>query len=332
MMGVLMAQSSNTRSRRGAAGIKVGLIAGIRSACGHHLHTIQDSFNRLAKEPLQTIMATSVIAIALSLPATLFVTVDNARQLGSSYESFSQITAYLASDASSKQVATIKHQLEAIPEVKSVVYISPDQALEEFVHSSGFGSALGYLEANPLPPVFIITPKAESPMPDQASQLVNKIKLITQVEDAQLDMLWLQRLQSLTQIGQKIVLALGAVLGMGVLVIIGNSIRLAIHSRRQEIIVVKLVGGTDAYVRRPFLYSGLLMGLMGAMGASLILVLGFWWLGASITHLSELYGSQYRLNGPGLQGCMLLVATGGVLGLCGSWLAVGRHLKEIKPR
>ena len=252
-MGVLMAQSSNARSRRGAVGIKVGLIAGLRSACGHHLHTIQDSFNRLAKEPLQTIMTTSVIAIALSLPATLFVTVDNARQLGSSFESFSQITAYLASNTSSKQIATIKHQLEAIPEVISVVYISPDQALEEFVDSSGFGSALEYLEANPLPPVFVITPKAESPMPDQASQLVEKIKLITQVEDAQLDMLWLQRLQSLTQIGQKIVLALGAVLGMGVLVIIGNSIRLAIHSRRQEIIVVKLVGGTDAYVRRPFL-------------------------------------------------------------------------------
>jgi cell division transport system permease protein len=332
MMGVLMAQSSNTRSRRGAADIKFGLIAGIRSACGHHLHTIQDSFNRLAKEPLQTIMTTSVIAIALSLPATLFVTVDNARQLGSRFESFSQITAYLASDTSSKQVATIKYQLEAIPEVKSVVYISPDQALEEFVHSSGFGSALEYLEVNPLPPVFIITPKAESPMPDQASQLVKKIKLITQVEDAQLDMLWLQRLQSLTQIGQKIVLALGAVLGIGVLVIIGNSIRLAIHSRRQEIIVIKLVGGTDAYVRRPFLYSGLLMGLMGAMGASLILVFGFWWLGASITHLSELYGSQYRFNGPGLQGCMLLIATGGMLGLSGSWLAVGRHLKGIKPR
>ena len=152
------------------------------------------------------------------------------------------------------------------------------------------------------------------------------------IEDAQLDMLWLQRLHSLTQIGQQAVVTLGALLGLGVLVMIGNSIRLAIHSRREEIIVVKLVGGTDAYVRRPFLYSGVLMGFFGAIGASCILALGFWWLGGSVAHLSDLYTSQYRLTGLGIIGFATLVATGSMLGLLGSWLAVSRHLKHIKPR
>ena len=101
---------------------------------------------------------------------------------------------------------------------------------------------------------------------------------------------------------------------------------------REEIIVVKLVGGTDAYVRRPFLYSGTLIGLLGALGAAIFLVIGFWWLGSSVAQLSELYNSHYRLQGPGLKGCTVLLATGAGLGLMGSWIAVGRHLKDIKPR
>jgi len=328
-----MAPSVKSKLRRGAVGSRLGFFGRLRAAAGHHSHTFQDSLLRLCKEPLQTIMTTTVIAIALSLPATLFVTVDNARQFESSFESFSQITAYVENDASPRQIANIENQLEAMTEVASVVYISPDQALQEFIEGSGFGSALEHLEANPLPPVFIIEPKEKSPAEaGQAQQLAAKINQIAQIEDAQIDMLWLQRLRSLTQMGQKIVLALGAALGLGVLVIVGNSIRLAIHNRREEIIVVKLVGGTDAYVRRPFLYSGILMGLLGALGASFILVIGFWWLGGSVVQLSELYNSQYRLQGPGFQGCLALVAIGSGLGLSGSWLAVGRHLKDIKPR
>jgi cell division transport system permease protein len=167
---------------------------------------------------------------------------------------------------------------------------------------------------------------------NQVQPLLAKISQIAEVEDTQIDMLWLQRLRSLTQIGQKIVFALGFVLALGVLVIVGNSIRYTIHGRREEIIVVKLVGGTDAYVRRPFLYSGMLMGLIGAMGAAIIIVVGFWWLGGSVAQLSELYNSQFRLHSLGAQGCLVLIAVGASLGLSGSWLAVTRHLKNIKPR
>jgi len=300
---------------------------------GHHIHTLHDNLARMRKEPLQTLMTSAVIAIALSLPATLLLVVENARQFESSFESFSQVTAYVQNDASDKKIVAIKSQLEAMPDVESVRYISPDQALQEFVKLSGFGTALDHLDANPLPPVFVIEPKMVTPLADDIIQrLLAQISQVPNIDDAQIDMLWLQRLRSLTQMGQQIVVALGAALGLGVLVIVGNSIRLAIHGRREEIIVVKLVGGTDAYVRRPFLYSGMLLGLMGALGASLLLVIGFWWLGASVEHLSELYNSQYRLIGPGFSGCLILIGAGALLGLAGSWLAVGRHLKEIKPR
>ena len=328
-----MAQPSNAKARRGAVGARAGNGGRIKASLGHHAHSLQDSLKRLLKDPLQTLMTSSVIAIALSLPATLFLVVDNARQFENSFKSFSQITAYVEHNASPKQISGIQNQLKSMPEIVSLVYISPEQALQEFTQSSGFGGALDHLESNPLPPVFVLSPNAATSMEaDKMQQLLAKISQIDSMEDAQIDMLWLQRLRSLTQIGQKIVMAIGSALGLGVLVIIGNSIRLAINNRREEIIVVKLVGGTDAYVRRPFLYSGMLMGLMGAMGTAFILVVGFWWLGASVAQLSELYNSHYRLQGPGFKGCMLLIAIGASLGLCGSWLAVGRHLKDIKPR
>ena len=328
-----MTQSSSSKARRGAIGTRIGIGGRIKAGLGHHSHTFEDSLKRFLKDPLQTLLTSLVIAIALSLPASLFLVVENAQQFENSFDSFSKITAYVDASASNKKIASIRSQLELMPEVAALVYISPEQAMQEFTQSSGFGGALSYLDSNPLPPVFVIDPAVSEPiMTDQVQQLLAKISQIDSVEDVQMDMLWLQRLRSLTQIGQKIVLALGSALGLGVLVIIGNSIRLAIHNRREEIIVVKLVGGTDAYVRRPFLYSGMLMGLMGALVAVFILVIGFWWLGASVAQLSDLYGSQFRLLGPGLKGSMLLITVGSGLGLCGSWLAVGKHLKDIKPR
>ena len=181
--------------------------------------------------------------------------------------------------------------------------------------------------------MFIIEPAIDVlSLPQKAQKLIAKMVNIDLVDDAQIDMLWLQRLKSLTELGKKVVLALGGALGLGVLVIIGNSIRLAIHSRREEIIVVKLVGGTDAYVRRPFLYFGMLQGLFGALVAGIILTIGFWWLGGSVDNISQLYGSHFELRGLGFHGFFALLGTGFLLGLAGAWLAVGKHLNHIKPR
>jgi cell division transport system permease protein len=324
--------AKSTRSR-GAIGSKIGLAGRFRSLLSHHRATLYDSFLRMLREPVQTFMSSAVIAIALSLPATLYLAVENIRQLEGSFESFSQITVYVKKEADQQQIQQLQNQLLAMSQVADITYISAEQALSEFKAISGFGSALEHLENNPLPAVFVIEPRlAEHMTVDQTEALLEGIKSLPTIDDVQIDMLWLQRLRSLTQMGQKIAVALAGVLGLGVLLIIGNSIRMAIHSRRDEILIVKLVGGTDAYVRRPFLYGGMLLGTMGSLGSALLLFAGFWWLGESVEHLSRLYSSEYRLLGPSVQGFLALLAIGAILGILGSWIAVSRHLKDIKPK
>jgi cell division transport system permease protein len=165
-----------------------------------------------------------------------------------------------------------------------------------------------------------------------ASRLVTEIRELKLVDDVQLDLEWLQRLDALLDMGRKLVLALGAALGLGVILVVGNTIRLAIQSRRDEITVVKMVGGTDAYVRRPFLYSGLLFGMFGALVAAILLTgLGFW-LAGPVTKIALLYQSQFSISGLGFSGFVTLLLIGGSVGLIGAWLAVGQHLRNIQPR
>jgi cell division transport system permease protein len=328
-----MAQPSNQSARRGAVGAKVGLRAKLDAMLAHHRHTLEDSLLRLLRDPFQTLMTTVVVAIALSLPATLLLVVDNVRQFENNFESFSQITVYVNNTASQQQIGAIQEKIVSLSEVNSLVYINPEQALQQFTEASGFGSALEYLEDNPLPPVLLVEPAMDVlSLPQKSQQLMADLANIDHIDDVQIDMLWLQRLRSLTEFGKKVVLALGGALGLGVLVIIGNSIRLAIHNRREEIVVVKLVGGTDAYVRRPFLYFGMLLGFFGALEAAIMLTIGFWWLGGSVENISQLYDSHFELSGPGIQGVFALLSTGLLLGLAGAWLAVGKHLNHIKPR
>ena len=190
-----------------------------------------------------------------------------------------------------------------------------------------------YLDKNPLPAVFLVQPKSINTTDITHTQdLVTAIAGLNAVDEVQIDMLWMQRLLTITEISQKLVLAIGIALGVGVLLVIGNTIRLAIQSRRDEIIVVKLVGGTDAYVRRPFLYTGLLLGLLGAMMASLMLVTCVVWLGRSVNALADLYQSQFHVVGPGFSGILTLWMIGALIGVMGAWVAVMQHLREIEPK
>ena len=186
-----MTQSSSSKARRGAIGARIGIGGRIKAALGHHSHTFQDSLKRFIKDPLQTLLTSLVIAIALSLPASLFLVVENAQQFENSFDSFSKITVYIDASASNKKIAIIRSQLQLMPEVAALVYISPEQAMQEFTQSSGFGGALSHLDSNPLPPVFVIDPEVSEPiMTDQVQQLLAKISQIDSVEDVQMDMLF----------------------------------------------------------------------------------------------------------------------------------------------
>ena len=322
-----------TDNSRGAIGKKLSFAHRWRGYKAHHRETLRASFVKMLHEPMQTVLTVMVIAIALALPASLYLTVDNVQQLGSNFESSAQITVFVNKGAKPEAIEGLEKKLNGMAGVTSVEYISAQQALLEFKALSGFGSALRYLEDNPLPAVFLVQPMMEGEVDlVQTQKIITDITALPVVDDVQIDMAWLQRLHSLIEMGHKIVLALGITLGIGVLLVIGNTIRLAIESRRNEIIVVKLVGGTNAYVRRPFLYTGLLLGLFGALIASIMLFSCLMWISSSVENLASLYQSQYRLQGLGITGFLSLMLIGGVFGLGGAWIAVSRHLRDIEPR
>ena len=322
-----------TDNSRGAIGKKLSFAHRWRGYKAHHRETLRASLVKMLHEPMQTVLTVMVIAIALALPASLFLTVDNVQQFGSNFESSAQITVFANKGAKPEAIEGLEKKLNGMAGVTSVEYISAQQALLEFKALSGFGSALRYLEDNPLPAVFLVQPMMEGEVDlVQTQKIITDITALPVVDDVQIDMAWLQRLHSLIEMGHKIVIALGITLGIGVLLVIGNTIRLAIESRRNEIIVVKLVGGTNAYVRRPFLYTGLLLGLFGALIASIMLFSCLMWISSSVENLASLYQSQYRLQGLGITGFLSLMLIGGVFGLGGAWIAVSRHLRDIEPR
>ena len=320
--------ASTNHSNRGAKGSSVSLLDKWRGYKHHHRITLQNSFAKMLREPLQTLLTVVVIAIALTLPTALYISVENIRQLSGGVESSAQISVFVKKGARTTAIENLGEQLGKLKGVASVSYISAEVALEEFNALSGFGSALQYLDENPLPEAFLVRPL----LLNDSAKLVAEIREITLVEDVQLDMEWLSRLDALLDMGRKLVLALGAALGIGVILVVGNTIRLAIQSRRDEIVIVKLVGGTDAYVRRPFLYTGLLFGFFGALIAALMLVGLSLWLEPSVNKLASLYQSQFRLAGLGVSGSLVLLAIGGAVGLAGAWISVGQHMRDIKPR
>ena len=318
--------------QRGASEQRNLLQDRLRSWLDHHRDTAVISGRRLLAEPLQTLMTALVIAIALALPASLYVVVENLQQISGSIENSTRISLFLQPSTREEAIQPLRQQLLAMPEIESVSYISRQQALDEFRALSGLGDVLEALGDNPLPPVLLLQP-AENLHRDfhSVDQLVNTLQQLPKVDDVRLDMKWLQRLNGILEIGRRLALGLGAALGLGVLLVVGNTISLAIENRRDEIVVVKLVGGTNAYVRRPFLYSGCWYGACGGLLAWSLIWIGVESLSSSAGALATLYQSNFLLQGLGGSGFFSLITGGGLLGWLGAWLAVDRHLLNIEP-
>jgi cell division transport system permease protein len=273
-----------------------------------------------------------VIAIALTLPVGLFVFLQNAQQLSQEWDDAAQISVYLEQQLNEKQGRKMAQHVESWDAVQQVRYISPEEALEDFKRSSGFGDALQYLSENPLPAVLVVSPRTDSANLQTTQKLLEKLQALPDVEQAQLDLQWVDRLFRIMALGQRMALMLGLLLGVAVLLVIGNTVRLAIESRRAEIVVVKLVGATDAFVRRPFLYMGVWYGLGGGLLAWLMVSLVIFWLSGSVAELVAAYDGDFGLSGLGFLATLLLWLSSALLGLLGAWLAVGRHLSKIEPK
>lgn len=317
---------------RGAELSKLSLATRLKAWLKEHQRVAKDSLHRLVTQPFNSFITVAVIAIALALPSSFYVLLGNAHEIGKQWDSTTQISLYIDRRASDKAIDDLQKTLGLWPEIDRITFISKEQGLADFRKHSGFSDVLAHLSDNPLPAVLEILPQESIDSSQKAKALLDKLQQQPIVESAQLDMEWLERLALMLEIGQRITFALVLLLSLGVLLIIGNTIRLEIENRRDEIIVAKLVGATDAFVRRPFLYTGLWYGLAGGLVASVIVAISLWVLSTPASALAHAYQSDFRLLGISFSDTLSLWMTAALLGYFGAWLSVGKHLDELEPR
>ena len=296
-----------------------------------HLQVAVAALGRLYRTPLSTAMTVAVIGIALALPSVLLVGLNNVQRLSAGWGGGTSISLFLKQSVKDAQAADLASRLRAWDQVASVHTITHEQALTEFRHLSGFGSALDALPDNPLPAVLVIQPTAAVKQAASLQSLLLKLRQLPQTDMAQLDLQWVKRLNALMAIGRRGVLVVGGLLALTVLLVVGNTVRLDIQNRHDEIAVTKLIGGTDAFIRRPFLYTGLWHGALGGLLACVLVESAFALLGGPVHHLATLYQSSFSLHSIDLSDVSMVLSAGAALGLAGSWLAVGRHLDAIEP-
>jgi cell division transport system permease protein len=296
----------------------------------HHRQVAADSLRRLFASGFVGSLATwLVIGIAMALPGALYLALENMQQLAARWDGAAQISLFLKEATRDEDGRRLSQRLGQEQGIARTRFISRDDALAEFRELSGFGEVLDHLERNPLPAVIVVQPLQVN---SDAKALLERLQALPEVEQAVLDLAWVERLGAIMALGQRAALALGLLLGLGVVLVVGNTIRLAIENRRAEIVVMKLVGATDAFVRRPFLYTGTWFGLGGGLLAWLLLAGCLAWLGNPVAQLMELYQSDFSLGGLSPRLVLLLLVGGGLLGWLGAWFAVSRHLGAIQPR
>lgn len=297
-----------------------------------HVQALLFAAGRLARAPFSTAFTIFVIAIALTLPAAFGLFIASVRTATGEFASAVDMTVYFRQGTSLEQARQLAEKAREREGVASATLVSADQALESFREQSGFGAALDVLGGNPLPHALDVRPQPDAASPSQMEALRRYLAAWPEVELVQVDSEWVQRLDAILDLLRRLVLGTAALLGLGVLAVIGNTIRLEIYNRRAEIEVTKLVGGSNAYVRRPFLYTGLFYGLLGAVLSALLVWLATALLAEPVRRLATSYGSQFALRMPGAREVGFLLAIGACLGLIGAFLAAARHLARVEPR
>ncbi|HLJ36959.1 MAG TPA: permease-like cell division protein FtsX [Steroidobacteraceae bacterium] len=297
-----------------------------------HLQALLGSLGRLVRNPLSTLLTLVVIALALALPASLRLLVTNAQAATGNFGSAIELSVYFKTEVPLAKAQQLANAARARPDIAQVTLISSDQGLEDFRTYSGFGDALAALKENPLPHVLHVRPRAEATSAAALEALRGYFRAWPEVDLVQVDSQWVQRFNGILEVLRELLLMAAGLLGLGVIAVIGNTIRLEIAGRRAEVEVIKLVGGSNSFVRRPFLYIGLLYGVGGALLAWGIIALAMSLLGESVANLAKLYGSRFTLHGPSAEDVAALLGAGAALGWIGAWISAARHLRSIEPR
>ncbi|VAW85328.1 Cell-division-associated, ABC-transporter-like signaling protein FtsX [hydrothermal vent metagenome] len=294
-----------------------------------HLQVLMSCLGQLYRAPISNLLTVLVIAISLSLPALLLVALDNARSLVVGWDENAEISLFLDPSLTHSDGEHVKEQLLEWRELSGVRYLSAQQSLLDFKAYSGFGEVLELLDENPLPAVIVLTPRDSTP--DAVAPLLERLQQLPEVDLAQLDLEWLGKIYAMMHVAERAAWVLGVLLAIAVLLIVGNTVRVSIQQRRTEIEVCKLVGGTNSFIRRPFLYMGIIQGAIGGVLAIILVSSALFLLNGPIEQLATLYQSSFELLGMGFLFSLLLLLSSMALGWFGSLFTVSYYIREIEP-
>lgn len=286
----------------------------------------------MMRQPLATLLTVMVIAISLTLPSVCYLVYKNVSEAASQWYPTPQLTVYLdkaLDDDAAEQVMTVLKGEEGVDKVN---YLSREEALGEFRNWSGFGGALDMLEENPLPAVAIITPKMNFESSDTLNTLRDRVAAVKGVDEVRMDDSWFARLAALTGLVGQVAAMIGILMIVAVFLVIGNSVRLSIFSRRDTINVMKLIGATDGFILRPFLNGGALLGFSGAILSLILSQAMVWQLGSAVAKVASVFGTTFVLHGLGWDECLLLVLVAAMIGWIAAWLATVQHLRRFTPQ
>lgn len=297
-----------------------------------HLQTLFGALGELSRNPFSSIMSVSVIAIALALPGGLFAALENINKFTADFEHGAKISLFLSPGTDAQQAKKLQTEFENLSSIQHIELITPEQAMAEFKLRSGLVDALDSLSNNPLPFVLLAYPEDEiSRSASRLSELIEELGKHQQVELSQFDLEWIKRLTALLELITRAVWVIAFILGLGVFLVIGNTIRLAITNHQEEIRIIKLIGGTNAFIRRSFLYSGMLQGLIGGLVAILVIFLLFSFISTPTSSLSSLYGISFSLDPLQFLPSLTLILSGALIGWLSARITVGVYLRQFEP-
>ncbi|WP_454828317.1 permease-like cell division protein FtsX [Pseudoxanthomonas wuyuanensis] len=305
------------------------VIARPRSGLGiwldQHLYSFISSLGRVLRRPWATLLTIGVMAVALALPLGLWLALDNLQHFAGNVEQSREIDVFLKPEVAAARATALATELRGRADVAQVELRTPEQGLEEFRRTSGLGEALDALDDNPLPNLLIVTPRNDD------AQLVNALRSLPETDQLQHDAVWRQRLAGWLGFGERLAWVLAVLFGMGALLVVGNTVRLDIQSRREEIGVLQLLGASDGFIRRPFIYLGAWYGLVAGALALALLSAAAIALGEPLAALSASYGSGFALSGLTSRAAAGVLLGATFIGWLGAWLVTGHFLRQTRP-
>ncbi|MFP1985534.1 permease-like cell division protein FtsX [Lonsdalea quercina] len=285
----------------------------------------------MLRQPLATLLTIMVIAISLTLPSICYLVWKNVSQAAKQWYPTPQLTIYLDKALDDKAAEGVIAKIQSTDGVDKVNYLSRNEAMGEFRNWSGFGGALDMLEENPLPAVAIVTPKMTFQSAETMTSLRDRITSIEGVDEVRMDDSWYSRLVAMTGLVGQIAFTIGVLMIVAVFLVIGNSIRLSIFSRRDTINVMKLIGATDGFILRPFLNGGAMLGLCGALLSLILSQALVWKLSAATAQVAAVFGTTFAVKGMGWDEGLLLLLVAAMIGWLAAWLATVQHLRRFTP-